>query len=302
MARNPPSAADLLEALAAGFSAGATLDETLSLIARAGPASARQARVLSERLRAGSLAEALSSTRLIAREEAAVMALAGEVGRLPRALAWAAERARLGDARRRAIRRAVLGPFVFIALSLAAEKLMPVIVGGASTWTFLRSLVVWSALAAVAVMIFPALVAKILGRRGAEATAAGLVALFAEANQLGAAPQAARGMGAQIHADALTAVAADPGASVPVFSEPFALALQVGIRAADLPQRLEALRKKLDGDLTARLRSVARLAVFALLAGVALHGLIALFSTPLPGLGNSPELKDLERELENLGN
>ena len=76
---------------------------------------------------------------------------------------------------------------MFIALSLAAEKLMPVIVGGASTWSFLRSLIVWSALAAGAVAIFPALLARILGRRGAEATAAGLIAVFAEANQLGAA-------------------------------------------------------------------------------------------------------------------
>jgi hypothetical protein len=131
---------------------------------------------------------------------------------------------------------------------------------------------------------------------------AGLIARFAEPNQLALAPRAARAAGAQLQVDALAAVAADPAAAVPTFSEPFALALQVGLRAGDLPERLAAFHRAAEAEWTARLRTIARVFAFTLLAIVALHGVAKLVTTPLGGnLGESPEIKELEKELENLG-
>jgi hypothetical protein len=138
-----------------------------------------------------------------------------------------------------------------------------------------------------------------------EADAAALVAAFADGDGLGLAPRAARVEAAQPYAEALAIAAADPATSVPAFSEPFALALQVGLRARDLPPRLDAFHRAAATRLTARLRSLTRVAAFAVLAAVALHGVMKLTASPIPGLGgnlmNLPEFKELEKELENAG-
>jgi hypothetical protein len=298
MTRAAPSGSDFLLALAAGCERGVSVNETLALIARAGPASARLARRLSEELRGGSLAAALTAVGLIATDEQPILALAEEHARLGAALRWAARQQKESGERRQTIRNAVIGPLVLAMAGLAAEPLPQLILGNATLWTALRPALALGA--AVTLALF--LLSRVKIRDG-EAEAAGLISLFADAGSLALAPRAARAISAP-WADALAAVAADPRASVPMFSEPFALALQVGIGAADLPARFAAVHDEAEKKSTSRLRAIARVLAFVVLGMVALHGAVKLLSSPLPGVGgdlNLPELKELEQELENAG-
>jgi type II secretory pathway component PulF len=321
--RTPPTTADLLETLAASCEAGLASGETLALIARAGPASARVARQLSEGLRSGTLTAALGTSKLLAQEEQPVVALGEEVGRLPSSLRWAVERNRARSERRRAIRGAVIGPLLFAMLTLLAEPLPAVVLSAGTFWTALRPVILLAASATVAFLVLPRIFARAIRSQRAqallspvplvgslmrletEASAAALIAAFSDSHDLALAPRAVRAVGAGAYADALAVAAADPLASVPTFSEPFALALEVGLRAGDLPTRLAAVHRAAQETLTVRLRATARVLAFTVLAFVALHGVLKLLSTPLPGLGRdlggSPELRELERELENAG-
>jgi type II secretory pathway component PulF len=322
-ARTPPRKDDVLEALAATFEAGLAPTEALATIARAGPASARLARLLSERLQRGTLAEALAFLKLIRRNEQAVIALGEELGHLPLALRWAIERSRIRRERVRAIAGAVIGPLLFAIFTGLAEQLPALVVGGSSWRSAFGSVLIVIGLAAAALVALPrlpvppALLGRVrtfagrvpgigsLIRLADEATAAALIAAFGDARSLAVAPRAARAVAPQAYAEALTAAAADPLASVAMFSEPFALALAVGVRAGDLPSRFAAFHRRAAAILTARLRATARVLAFAIVFVVALQGVLRLLSTPLPGLGgelgNSPEMRELERELENAG-
>jgi hypothetical protein len=285
-------------ALAAGCERGVSVNETLALIARAGPASARLARRLSEALRGGSLPAALAAVELIAPHEQPTLALAEEHNRMPAALRWAARQRQESGDRRRTIRNAVVGPLVLAMAGLAAEPLPQLILGNATIWTALRPALALGAAATIALFLLSRV--KI---RDVEAEAAGLLSLFADAGSLALLPRAARAISAP-WADALAAVAADPRASVPMFSEPFALALQVGIGAGDLPARFALVHDEAEKKFTSRIRGVARVLAFVVLGMVALHGAVKLLSSPLPGLGgdlNVPDLKELEQELENAG-
>lgn len=303
MSRGVPSTTDFLLALAAGFEQGAPLVDTLALIARAGPASAKMARRLSEELRHGSFAKALKAVELI--DDEGLVALAEECGKLPPALRYVSRQRRFLVERRRSVRNAVVGPLVLALAGLAAEPLPQLALGAASVWTLVWPPLLLLGLAALAHRLLPRVPLRgSLATLDGEASAAAMISIFAEGNQLGLAPRAARAAGLQPWADALAVAAADPKASVPTFSEPFALALQVGLGAADLPSRFATIYQESQTTLTSRLRTFARVTAFSLLAVVALHGAWKLFSSPLPGLGgdlNSPELKDLERELENAG-
>ena len=88
MSRPPPLSEDLLEALAATLEAGTNPNETMAIIARAGPASARMARRLSEELRGNTLTAALAKLELLSKDEQPVVAVGEEAGRLPSALRW----------------------------------------------------------------------------------------------------------------------------------------------------------------------------------------------------------------------
>jgi hypothetical protein len=90
-----------------------------------------------------------------------------------------------------------------------------------------------------------------------------------------------------------------------MFSESFGLALVTGARMRDLPARFASLHRQAAQTLTSRLRTIARGLAYAVVAIVFLHGALRLLSSPLPGLGgnlgDSPELRELERELESPG-
>jgi len=322
-ARRPPRKEDVLEALAATFEAGLPPAEALATIARAGPASARLARLLSERLQTGTLSQALMSLKLIARDEREVIAIGEESGRLAPALRWAIQRSRIRRERIRAIAGAVIGPLLFAVFTGLAEQLPALVVGGSSWRSAFGSVLLLVGLGAAAVVVLPrlpvppallervrTLASRVPGvgsliRLADEATGAALIAAFAEPRALAVTPRAARAIAPQAYAEALTAAAADPLASVAMFSEPFALALSVGVRAGDLPARFAAFHQRAAATLTARLRATARVLAFAVVFVVALQGVLKLLSTPLPGLGgdlgNSPEMRELERELENAG-
>lgn len=314
--RVAPAAADLLLAIAANLEAGATLGETLRLVARAGPASAQLARRIDDALRGGSLAAALRGAAIVGADDAAIVALGEEVGRVPAALRWAAGRAQLGAERRRAVRSAVSGPLVLAALGLLADSL-PQLVLGAFRWgPALRPLALLALGLAIAWVAVPRLGAALhqlaarsprvdaLLRVGDEARLAALVALFAESKTLGLAPRAARLVVQPARAAALEAIAADPLAPVAALSESLALALQVGLSVGDLPARAAALATTLEATWTARLRATARALAFGVLAIVAVQGVHKLLSSPLPGLGGelgtSPEMRELEKELDQL--
>ena len=111
----------------------------------------------------------------------------------------------------------------------------------------------------------------------------------------------------QPFADALGTAAADPFASVVIFSEPFALALLVGSQTRDLPARIAAFHERAARGLTAKLRSLARTLAFAVVFVVVAHSVVKLMSTSIPGLGglggdfgSSKEMRDLEKELDSL--
>ncbi len=104
-------------------------------------------------------------------------------------------------------------------------------------------------------------------------------------------------------AAALDSVAKDPFAPVPLFSESFALALSVGARVGDLPARMAKWQAAAAERLTARLRAAARIVAYLILVIVVVQSAVKLMSGPLPGLGdvNSPEMRELEHELDSAG-
>lgn len=319
--RGQPEAADLLEAIAASLETGLALPEALRRIGRAGPASARAARQISDAVRGASLPLALHKLAWIPREALPVLEHGEAVGRLPSALRWAATRAWRRRDRRRALASALLGPLALAMLGLLAESLPAAFLGSLGWWPLLRPVATLAGATAILLLGGPRLVDRLpaglrsharrvpfverLVRLADEAELAGLVAALADGQQLGAAPAAARFLPLGESATALASVAADASAPIPTLSEPVALALATGLVAGDLPSRFSALHQELDARLTQRLRLLVRVAAFAVLAVVAIQGVRKLTSGPLPGLGgdlgNLPEMKELEHELELLG-
>jgi hypothetical protein len=319
LSRTPPSTEDLLEALAATLELGVAPIEALALVARAGPASARVARQLSEALRTQTLTVALTVQKLLAPEERALVAFAEETARLPSALRWVVERRRIRSERHRVLVGSTVGPLLFTVLTLVAEQVPAVFLGTSSFWGTLRTIVLVGASVACVVLGLTRaprlprarlalsrvpLLSSLLQLDDEAATDA-LITVFADRNDLALTLPATRALYAGPYAEALAAVAADPLGSVPTFSEPFALALRVGLRVGDLPARLAAFHRAAQAKLTARLRVLARVLAYTVLSVVVLHGLLKFLSSPLPGiggdLGNSPEMRELERELENAG-
>ena len=138
-----------------------------------------------------------------------------------------------------------------------------------------------------------------------EERAASLVAAFADERALALAPAAARVAVAPPFADALTLAATDPFAPVTTFSESFGLALVAGAQAGDLPARFARFATAAARTTTGRLVAIARVAAYAVVLAVFVHAALRLLAAPLPGmggdLGNSPELRELERELDSAG-
>lgn len=326
MTRSPPTHADVLEALAASLGAGLSVGDACRVIARAGPASAQLARQIDDGARATPLPAVLASLGLIAEDAKAVLTFANTAGRLPAGLRWVAARAAARQRRGRALLGAIAGPLVFAALGLLLEPLPQLFLGGAFPWrsalrptalllgtTALAITLVWRyGSRVIAGVRTPGARVPFVGalfRLDAEADAAALIAEFADAEGLGAVQGAAPLVLAADWAQALAAIAADPTAPVTTMSETMALAIGAGQTARDLPSRFLAIARALEERLTARLRTTVRLAAFAVLAAIAVHGVQRLLATPLPGLngdlgnlplGNTPEMKELERELDNM--
>ncbi len=324
--RAPPKADELLEALAAALAAGLSNRDALSLLAATGPASAASARRIEEQLKDGSLAKALTAAGLVAPDEAAVVAVGESEGRLAAALNWAVKRARTRRERRRAIVGGVIGPMAFAALTLLSTPLPSLAMGGGAAslagavkstlellfgaaaalwgipWLFAHPKLGPTARSVAARLPFGGSLLRLAG----ETEAAAIVASFADATQLGAAPAAARAIVPAPYADALAAAAADPQLRAVAFSESFGLALAVGARTGELRARLAAFHDDGQRRLTARLRNMARVVSYVVAVAVAAQGALKLLSTPLGGVdlggvGNSPEMRELERELDNAG-
>jgi hypothetical protein len=305
--------------LAATLESGVAPTEALALVARAGPASARVARQLSEALRTQTLTVALTAEKLLAPEERALVAFAEETARLPSALRWVVERRRIKSERHRVLVGSTVGPLLFALLTLLAEPLPAVFLGTGSFGGVVRTIVLVGASGAFAFVALTRALRMPPARRALsrvpvlssllqlddEAATAALIIAFADANDLALAPRATRAFHAGPYAEALAAAAVDPHGSVPTFSETFALALRVGLRVGDLPARLAVFHRTAQAKLTTRLRGLARVLAYSLLSLVVLHGLIKFLSTQLPGMGgspgNTPEMQELERELDNAG-
>lgn len=326
MTRRPPTHAALLEALAANLGAGLSVGDACRVIARAGPASAQLARQIDDGARSAPLAVVLAKLGLIAPADEAVLAFATAGGRIPAGLRWVAGRAAVRQQRGRALLAAITGPLIFAVLGLLLEPLPQLFLGGAFSWgAALRPTAILLGTSALAIALVWRYTSRVLARMRtpgarvpwvgalfrleAEANAARLIADFADADRLGAVAGAARLVLADEWAAALAAIAADPTAPVTTMSETMALAIGAGTSARDLPTRFAAIAHALDELLTARLRTLVRVAAFAVLALIAVRGVQRLITTPLPGLngdlgnlpiGNTPEMKELERELDNM--
>lgn len=320
--RSAPRHEDVLEAFASALEAGLTPADALALIARAGPTSARLAGTIKEALRGGSVASALAAARLLAADEKAVITVGEEVARVASALRWAVDRERIRRDRRRALLATIIGPLTFAALTMLTEPLPAVVMGTGSFARAIGGVILLVATAAAALVGLPRLLAhpslgpriRAIGmalplvgpllRQEAEDRAAAVIAAFADPGDLALAARVARLVVPPLFADALATAAADPFASVIGFSESFGLALVVGGRAADLPARIGAFHQTAARALTARLRSVARTLAWVVVLVVVAHSAAQLLSTSIPGLGgdlkSSPEMRELERELNSI--
>ncbi|HWE28941.1 MAG TPA: type II secretion system F family protein [Polyangia bacterium] len=325
MARSAPAPAveDVLEALAATLASTASTSEALAVVGRAGPTSARLTRALQNRLRGGTLAAALTAEQLVSEREAAIVRAGEDAARLPAALRWIAAQRRTSRARQRAIRGAVVAPLALALVTLLTEPLPAVVVGAGS---FGPAIVSTSLLiAATAALLFggPRLLAHVrvgariraaaaavplargLVRMETEERASSIVAAFADDRALALAPTVARAVLAPPYVAALTQAATDPFAPITTFSESFGLALVAGAQAGDLPARFSRHADAAARVTTGRLVAGARVAAYALVLAVFLHAALRLLAAPLPGLGgdigNSPELRELEREIESAG-
>jgi Type II secretion system (T2SS), protein F len=289
--RAPPSSEDLLDALGAALGAGATVADALKLVASAGPASARAARLVEEGL-AGGLARALANANLLAPDEEPLVQLGERESCVASSLAFTVARRRQRRARRRAAWGALAGPLAFAVLTLLFDPLPQVMLGTGSFAGALRNLAWLAASTALLMLGVPrilrraklrALVDKLpfarrLSRLERESGAALLVASFARPSELGPAA-----------ADART------------LSEPFALACAAGVRAGDLPSRLRAFHDATEQTFLVRLRVILRVIAFTAAAALAARSATKLFTLPIGGdLQNLPEMQDLDHQLDEL--
>jgi hypothetical protein len=318
-----PAAEDLLEALAATLETTGSPVEALELVTRAGPSSARRARSIRNRLRDGTLATALAAEGLLTSEQRELVNLGEESARLPAALRWVVERRRVSRERQRAIRGVAMGPLALAIMTLLTEPLPAVVMGAGSFGHAIFSASLLLAATAALLLGIPRLLAhqtigarvralaaavplvRALVRLETEERAASIVAAFANARELALAPLAARVVVPQPYVAALAHAATDPFAPLTTLSESFGLALVAGVQCGDLPARFAAFAAAAARATTARLLAIARVAAYAVVLAVFLHAALQLLAGPLPGmgggLGNSPELRELERELESAG-
>jgi len=320
-----PSTAQLLSALAAATAAGLTPSEACSTIARAGPASARLARRLDEAMQGKGLTAALGVVVGLDAEERLVLALGEEAGELGAALRWASERRAARRARFVALRGVVIAPLLITVTTVLTEPLPAVALGTGSMWPTVRALL-WACGATLAawlivrrLLTLPRVAAGVraLGRAiplwsrlvriDDEARCAALVATFARDGSLGVAPRAARALLPAAQAHALERADAEPLAALSSLSEPLALALAVGQRTRALADRLAEFRRDAEARVTARLKLLVQLVAWSAVLITALHAGRQLMTMQLPGLGgdlgglgNMPELKELERELDGV--
>lgn len=322
MTRVSPTKTEFLDALAGALGASTSAAQALGLVSAAGPESARTARRITDELTRSSLARALSTVGLLAPDEVSAAELAERAGRLDAALAWVIERERGRHARRRALRDAIMSPLSLAALMLITEPIPAMIMGGGSIRpAVLNTLLLLGGAAFVVVgapwmFSHPSLGAKLRSalakipfvgdwvRHDAEDATAAVLASFSRDEDLGCSIDVAALV---VHAPfdhALTRADAQSLPRAPSFSEAFGLALAVGVRARDLPRRFAKFHQRARQQLTARLAMVARLFAFAVAGAVAVHGVTQMLTGSLPGiggdLGNSAEMKQLERELDSI--
>ena len=335
-----PSDPAFLDALADCLESGDTLLEALGKVAIAGGAAEDWTRHVRPSVRADvAVARALRESNVVDDDELSILSAGGAGSALGPALRAVVLRRQRGLARRRAVRRGLLGPFAFGALTIVLAPLPEIVTGGPYVWPVLRGLFVLVLLTLAVVIGVPALLRQPQARPRALALCTRvpgfrhLAALYAEEElTTGLAPLVDPG---EPRTAGLTAVASilawsplgeallaasrtvRPSASpLPMGGlEPLArqlsaatsLALVGGVASKRLPEQLARRGEEIAPRLTAHLRLVTRVGAYALVVLFSVTSLAGMIARGLPGIPvfpggtTSPEQKELEDLLKELG-
>ncbi|MCB9546369.1 MAG: hypothetical protein H6706_11000 [Myxococcales bacterium] len=319
-----------LEALADLLDAGRSEGEAVAALVRLGGGVARWARPIEAATRGNApLGMVLAQQRVLSDPELVLVGGAEHAGR-PASLRVVAAQRKARHERARALWGALLVPGLVVVLSAGSTRFVLSLMG-ATQGGFVGDVLPLSVLAVVlAVGLMDR--ERRLGRfaqaplvggwirthqaaRAAEALGAALTradetptawaSAFATAGRLAGAPALTRAAG-QIGAGTPAHEALPTVAEV---GEPLALCLTSGVAARDLPLRLFVFATSADAALTARLRTVVRVAAWGVVVWVNLRALWAMSSIDfmggglpggaglLPGLNDS-DVRDLVRELD----
>jgi len=331
--------AAVLDALADCLESGDTLLEALEKVATAGGAAQDWARRVRRSVRAeGPVAAALGDSSVLDKDELSLLSVEGPAALAASLHAVALRRGR-SVARRRAIRSGLVGPFAFGALTIVLDPLPNLVTGAAYLWPVLRGLFALVILALIVFVGIPVLFGDGRTRRGIlrlcaavpglryfaalyseEELATALVA-FVDGGEVGAAGFTAAAsllawspLGETLRVAGRSAH--PPSTPLPMAGlEPVAhqlspatnLAIIGGIASKSLAERLAQRGDTIALFLTARLRLVARIAAYALVVVFSITSLVGMVSRGLPGMptlpggATSPEQKQLEDLLKQIG-
>jgi hypothetical protein len=333
-----PSDPAFLDALADCLESGDTLLEALGKVAAAGGAAEDWTRHVRPSVRADvAVARALRESNVVDDDELAILSAGGAGSALGPALRAVVLRRQRGLARRRAVRRGLLGPFAFGALTVVLAPLPEIFTGGPYVWPVLRGLFVIVLLALAIVVGVPSLLRQPQARPRALALCTRvpgfrhLAALYAEEELTTALaplvdPGEPRTAGLTAVASILawsplaeTLLAASRAVRPPSLPmgglEPLArqvsaatsLALVGGVASKRLPGNLARRGEEIAPRLTAHLRLVTRVCAYALVVLFSASSLLGMITRGLPGIPvfpggtTSPDQKELEDLLKELG-
>lgn len=326
-----PTEAAFLDALADCLEAGDTLPEALGKVRLAGRAAER---LTEQVLRAGSLRGA----NVLDEEERSLLPAEDSGAAVAARLRSLALRRRRILSRRRALRWGLVGPFAFAALTVVLDPLPNLVAGEPYFWLVARGLMILAIVAIVVLAGPPALArrpracATFLRICSAVPGLRWFTALHSEEELVTALAPFAQDDEVRIEgltagasllpwsplADALRTAARPPPATgmqlqlplgglqllVRELSLPTALAFVGGVASKRLPQRLAERAEAISTLLTLRLRLLVRIGAYALVVAFSVSSLVGMISRGLPGLPTlsaSPDQKELEDILKQLG-
>jgi hypothetical protein len=332
--------AALLDALADCLEPGGTLVEALEKVATAGRVAEEWAHHVRRSARAeATVAVALRESNVLDDEELSLLSAAGTDALVASGLRAVALRRRWSLARRRAIRWGLLGPFALAALTVVLDPLPNLVTGGAYLWPVFRGLFTLLIVSLAVVAGIPALLrdprarsramrlcSSVPGVRrlaalyaeeelttalvpfmeGGEVRTAGLMAAASLLawSPLGEDLRVAAGA-VRLPSTALTMGGLERLARQ--LSLATNLAIVGGVASKRLSERLAQRGEAINLLLTARLRLVLRIGAYALVVLFSVSSLVGMIARGLPGMptlpggATSPEQKELEELMKQLG-